>query len=191
MQPVEHPNGEDDTSVLDQDLLSTIETEIIEWLRDYADRHGCKIMAAGIGVEEGDEVQVGCGGRVYMRRLKTIGRMRLPSRLWLELDVVPFLQHTTGISIDERACSAVRKALMYISTLGNVVRPAIGYHHKVDVDAGFKIHLCDIDDYRSTISPANWVMLHKVVGMFQDAKIKMAFFNSTPQGGGGKYNLTM
>jgi hypothetical protein len=179
------PKAQRNDTVMDQELLSRLESEIIEWLRDYAEHRGCKIMAVGIGVEEGDELQIGGGGRVYLRRSNKIGRLRLPARLWLELDVLPFLHHTTGLSIDERACSAVRKALMYLSTLGNVVRTSVGYHHKVDVDAGFKVHLCDIDDYRMTISCGYWKVLSHLAAKFRQDKINVAFFNSTPQGGGG------
>jgi hypothetical protein len=128
--PLKPPENGD---ALDQQLLIRMEHEIINWLREYAVQHHCKFMAAGIGVEEGDVVEADYSGKVYLRRTRRVGRLSLPSRLWFELDIVPFILRTYGEAIDERACSAVRKALMYlnINVVANLPRVSVGYRHQV------------------------------------------------------------
>ena len=144
---------------------------------------------------------------MYLRGARRIGRLRLPSRLWFDLDVIPFIVRTTGAAIDERACSAVRKALMYLnlSVVSNVPRVAVGYRHQVlqslryleviltnqvEVDANFRIHLCDFEHYEQTTSQPTWQSIQKLAAEFRDKQINFAFFSSTPQGGGGSNSFS-
>jgi hypothetical protein len=127
------PKQNSSDTLLDQQLLSQMEDEIIRWLIDYSERNHCKFQAAGIGVEEGDLIEGDYSGKVYLRRRTRIGRLKLPSRLWLELDILPFLVHARGNDIDERACTAVLKALMYMNNavVLNISRVFVGYRHQV------------------------------------------------------------
>lgn len=52
---------------------------------------------------------------------------------WKDLDAIPFRVQTHGISPDERASAAVRKAVMWLSPKypGNLPRISVGYRHEV------------------------------------------------------------
>ncbi|CAL1703740.1 unnamed protein product [Somion occarium] len=87
-------------------------------------------------------------------------------------------------TVDEQADSAARKCIMYFGP-GNNPRLMIGPRNQVAVDSGGKIHLVDdIDEYRKTVHGGTWRTVNKLADELREKKIKMAFFSSTPQGGG-------
>ncbi|KAI9008064.1 hypothetical protein BC832DRAFT_530386 [Gaertneriomyces semiglobifer] len=108
-------------------------------------------------------------------------RLRLPARLWFELDILPVIVETRGWSIDERACSGARKAQLFL-VQNNIPRIASGYRHRVEVDGNGRIHMCDAIDYEKTVSPQTWGVLQQLLTVERDLRI--TFFSSTPQGGG-------
>ncbi|KAI9318067.1 hypothetical protein BX666DRAFT_1856628 [Dichotomocladium elegans] len=93
------------------------------------------------------------------------------SRFWSELDAIPFHVHVNGETPDELASAAVRKAVMWMSP-----------QYPVDFDG--LIHICDIDDYRNTVCDETWRVVNEMAKEFRERKLRVAFFNSTPQGGG-------
>ncbi|KAI7903938.1 uncharacterized protein BX663DRAFT_432358 [Cokeromyces recurvatus] len=93
------------------------------------------------------------------------------SEYWRELDAIPFRIETHGDSSDERASAAVRKAVMWLSP-------------KYPVDFNQIIHLVKLCDYQETVCQETWSLLQKMVTSFKEKRLKVSFFNSTPQGGG-------
>ena len=167
--------------------LRVMETQVIQWLDEYADKHHAKIIAAGIGVSYGYQNLCRAGGEVFLcHRVNVVGKLKLPSRLWSELDILPLIVETKGSSSDERACSAVRKALAFIvqGSVGSVARVSVGFRHRVEVDADAKIHFADLDDYQAITDPRIFQQLLEWSQRIKDRQTKVAFFNSTPQGGG-------
>lgn len=104
-------------------MLRIVEDKIIAFLRTYSLNKHCKIQSAGIGITKpGEVLPNGLRGEIFHYRFRLGNgheteqyRFELPARLWLELDVLPFVLDTVGESIEERACSAVRKAVSNLS----------------------------------------------------------------------------
>jgi hypothetical protein len=123
---------------------------------------------------------------------------KLCSRLWLELDVVPISvtpelegfhmdtkDHTFWDSklVDEQADSMARKCIM---NFGPHLAPLlqVGFRGLVAVDAGFQAHLLSADDYKKTCGANTWDATSKYITSLIEKNTKIAFFSSTPQGGG-------
>lgn len=123
----------------------------------------------------------------------------LCSKLWMELDILPFVFHSEAIldndadvtdyhpSCDEVADSLVRKTVMFFGPKG-LPRMSIGYRNKVEVDSNGMIRMVDLRDYESICRPETWGCLMKLVKSIRECKIgertgaRIAFFNATPQG---------
>ena len=60
----------------------------------------------------------------------------------------------------------------------------VGRHGVVQIDAGFRVHLSTIQNYKDTCSRASWETVMFYAKKLQADKTKIAFFSSTPQGGG-------
>ncbi|KAI8979565.1 hypothetical protein BDF20DRAFT_913124 [Mycotypha africana] len=108
------------------------------------------------------------------------------SDYWRELDAIPFRVMTHGSSPDERASAAVRKAVMWLSPKypGNLPRISVGYRHEVEVDFNHIIRMVSLIDYEETVCKETWDVFQEMVKTFKGKKLKVSFFNSTPQGGG-------
>lgn len=129
---------------------------------------------------------------------------QLCSRLWSELDILPFVfpnsvmsgsedrnERSTAVqlSCDEIADSLARKLIMFFGPRG-LPRTVIGYRNRVEVDDDGLIHMVDLPDYERSVSPQTWLCINKFVQELKTTKInghvgtRVAFFNATPQGGG-------
>ncbi|KAI0834002.1 glycosyltransferase family 4 protein [Hypoxylon sp. FL0890] len=115
----------------------------------------------------------------------------LNSRLWLEIDVVPIDfdvdKSETGFwddkNVDEQADSMARKCVMIFGpSLVPILQ--VGFRGAVMSDAGFRAHLTTLNDYKSTCSSSTWDSTLHFANELKNKKIKIAFFSSTPQGGG-------
>lgn len=51
-------------------------------------------------------------------------------------------------------------------------------------DAGFSAHLVNLEDYKRTCGPATWGAMNRYATSLTAKNTKIAFFSSTPQGGG-------
>ncbi|KAI9354358.1 hypothetical protein DFJ73DRAFT_827522 [Zopfochytrium polystomum] len=227
-------------------ILEQTESEIINWLNEYAQQNRVKFAAAGIGLSAGEEICIRRGS-IHLRRKKladrigrlTAGfrphdvyplspavssrelastserddetelegatssyswipycdddscstnpsdRLRLPVRLWKELDILPFLIDTRGRSIDERACQAVRKVMGKLSpgaNCGNIPRNPVGFRHEVELDQFIRI--CDLEDYCDSVPKEVWEVVQSMADGFRKRKSRLSFFSSTSQGGG-------
>ena len=144
-------------------------------------------MVAGIGVSYGYQNLCRTGGEVYLcHRVNIVSKLKLPARLWAELDILPILVETKGATADERACAAVRKALPFIvqGSMGSTARIFVGFRHRVEVDADYRIHMTDLDDYERATPKEIFHQLLVQAGKVKELGLKVNFFNSTPQGGG-------
>jgi alpha,alpha-trehalose phosphorylase (configuration-retaining) len=63
-------------------------------------------------------------------------------------------------------------------------RLEIGYRNKVEVDAGGHAQMTELSDYQSTVGARTWEGVIKYAEQLKGRKVKIAFFNATPQGGG-------
>ena len=54
------------------------------------------------------------------------------------------------------------------------------------VDLDYCIRIAGLEDYREIVSKDTWRVLKDMVKTFKQRDLKVSFFSSTPQGGGGK-----
>lgn len=60
----------------------------------------------------------------------------------------------------------------------------VGYRGIVQTDGGFRAKLLELHNFRSTCSKPTWDAMQHYARDLRSRKIKIAFFSSTPQGGG-------
>ncbi|MCJ1396938.1 hypothetical protein MMC11_000130 [Xylographa trunciseda] len=148
---------------------------IIEIMQKFQHEHVCKFLGAGITEALFKEISP-----------------ELPPRLWKELDVVP-LVFRVGVNyrsnmearqrVDELADSMARKCIMYFGP-SQQPRVIVGFMNQVEVDAGGHAILASLKDYETTVGNRTWAAVLKYATELRGRKTKIAFFNSTPQGGG-------
>ncbi|KAI8919748.1 hypothetical protein BC831DRAFT_515681 [Entophlyctis helioformis] len=172
--------------------IRPFEDPVIDWLKRYTrSPPTTKIQVAGIGIViDGQRLSIErsrvgfthCSQTMYIDL-----NVSLFSRLWFELDILPIVV-TTDVkgSIDERACSAVRKAILFINPhlSANIPRINVGFRHEVEVDGGGVIRFCNVQDYRRLVPDATWQVLKQRCDAVRNKRISISFFNSTPVGGG-------
>ncbi|KAJ4992985.1 glycosyl transferase group 1 [Stagonosporopsis vannaccii] len=152
--------------------------DIISKIKHYRDEHLYKFVGAGLTTKT---VQI-CP--------------QLPSRLWLELDIVPLVleptsnRHNTAnpdaptyILVDEEADAVVRKALGYFGK-ANQPRLEVVHRNEVGVDSDGLAHIVDEPTYRTSVHPNTYAATMFYADSLKKHGTKIAFFNSTPQGGG-------
>ncbi|KAJ4291246.1 hypothetical protein N0V88_006246 [Collariella sp. IMI 366227] len=117
----------------------------------------------------------------------------LCSRLWLELDIVPIVMRPDDEHkeksfwdvkrVDEQADSMARKCIM---NFGPSLVPLlqVGWRGVVQTDAGFRAHLTTVQNHKDTCGKATWETMLTYAKQLRGNKTKIAFFSSTPQGGG-------
>ncbi|KAH7378495.1 hypothetical protein DE146DRAFT_706970 [Phaeosphaeria sp. MPI-PUGE-AT-0046c] len=119
----------------------------------------------------------------------------LPSLLWKKLDIVCFIfqpftnelgheavEDTESI-VDEESDCVVRKALSRFGP-GDLPRPVINRGNVVGVDSDGMAHITNLEDYQGTVHKNTWEATMKVADELKKNNVKIAFFNTTPQGGG-------
>jgi hypothetical protein len=60
----------------------------------------------------------------------------------------------------------------------------VGFRGIVQTDAGFRVHITNVQNHKDTCGPATWDSMLYYATRLRERKIKIAFFSSTPQGGG-------
>jgi hypothetical protein len=66
----------------------------------------------------------------------------------------------------------------------NQPRLTIGYRNEVEVDCSGSADLTTIRNYQDSVTEATWKATMKYANSLAEDKVRIAFFNSTPQGGG-------
>ena len=85
---------------------------------------------------------------------------------------------------DEQADSVVRKLIMCFGPR-HLPRLQIGFRNLVEIDLGGLVRLVeDLKEYEATVRPPTWRACMKVAEEIKKMGTKIAFFSSTPQGGG-------
>ncbi|CAG8535192.1 25914_t:CDS:10 [Dentiscutata erythropus] len=167
------------------EYIERITKIIFEKILAYAKSQNYKIHAIGLGAHIKNREST---GQINGKNAKALlfEAQGLASKLWLEYDILPFIIGTRGRSIDERACSAVRKAVIWLCPQmpGSIPRISVGYRHEVEVDLNGMIKLVDLVHYENTVCPETWKILLQLVDQLKSKGIKASFFNATPQGGG-------
>lgn len=131
----------------------------------------------------------------------------LPSMLWHEFDIVPIIFHVHSlipgfsikmengefgtvqrklldVDVGEQADSAARKCVMDFGPQ-HIPRLFVGFRNQVEVDAGGRIQIVSaMDEYKNSVNERNWQALSKYADDLRARNVKIAFFSSTPQGGG-------
>lgn len=65
------------------------------------------------------------------------------------------------------------------------MRITFGHHHEVQVDSDNRAHLTNVESYHDTVKmDTTWAATMKYAESLKRNNTKIAFFNSTPQGGG-------
>jgi glycosyltransferase involved in cell wall biosynthesis len=169
-----HVIGQDEECSARTDRPSLLADYFISSILQYQQTHLYKFAGAGI-----------------TQKLVNLSP-ELPSRLWSELDIVPmvfeqgletFGGHPDKTTIDEDADSMARKCLMLF---GPTLQPRIqvGYKGRVEVDCGGHAQVTRLEQYAATVGPRTWEATMKYAKSLKSDRVKIAFFNSTPQGGG-------
>jgi hypothetical protein len=155
---------------------TTLIRHCIEVIKGFSSEHRVKFVGAGIGKPLHDYAPKICAA------------------LWSEMDIIPLLvsvylhEHGTTTptppTADEQADSAVRKAILAFGP-NHLPRVQIGFRNMVGVDEDGVIRLVDgLEDFHRTVREPTWRTLLKVAGEVKKKGTKIAFFSSTPQGGG-------
>ncbi|KAI0099141.1 glycosyltransferase family 4 protein [Nemania sp. FL0031] len=116
---------------------------------------------------------------------------RLCSRLWLDLDVVPLVisyrmdkeSFWSSRNVDEQADSMARKCGEYFGpSLAPILQ--VGFRGVVMGDSAFRANMATLEDHRALCGKATWAAMMQYATILKTNKIRLAFFSSTPQGGG-------
>ena len=59
------------------------------------------------------------------------------------------------------------------------------------VDLNDQIHMVDLEHYQNTVCDETWRVINEIATEVKGRNLRLSFFNSTPQGGGGKENESM
>lgn len=119
--------------------------------------------------------------------------LSLCSRLWLDLDIIPIVirpddegkekNFWDAKRVDEQADSMARKCILNFSpSLVPILQ--VGWRGVVQTDAGFRAQLTTVQDYKDSCGSATWNAMMVFAKQLRNEKTKIAFFSSTPQGGG-------
>lgn len=60
----------------------------------------------------------------------------------------------------------------------------VGFLGLVEVDTAYHVRLADLSDFQKTVSDRTWTAVQRYATELKERKVKVAFFSSTPQGGG-------
>ncbi|CAG8742264.1 13685_t:CDS:2, partial [Racocetra fulgida] len=119
--------------------IEKISRVIIERIRTYAKSQNYKIQAIGLGAH------IKPRGKINGKNINTLlfEAPSLASKLWLELDILPFIFGTRGKNVDERA---------------------------IEVDLNGIVKLVDLEHYENTVCPETWKILLKIVDQLKTKK---------------------
>ncbi|CAO3650617.1 unnamed protein product [Mucor hiemalis] len=154
-------------------------TKLHEIVEIYAMAQNYKVQLVACSYDIASEFITQESETIDLEELSTM------SDYWKQLDAIPFRIKTNALSSDERASAAVRKAVMWVSPKypGNLPRISVGFRHEV-IDFNHIIHMVKLEDYEATVCKETWDVFQQMCDTFKERKLRVSFFNSTPQGGG-------
>ena len=109
----------------------------------------------------------------------------------MDLDIVPIVEEFESKNstywdakcVDEQADSMARKCIMHFGpSLAPILQ--VGYRGIVEIDSGGQAQILDLEDFKSSCSAHTWDSMMHFVTALKKSGTKIAFFSSTPQGGG-------
>ncbi|KDQ58564.1 glycosyltransferase family 4 protein [Jaapia argillacea MUCL 33604] len=108
------------------------------------------------------------------------------SRLWLELDAIPFIFNGRDqlFSLQGEAVWAVERALDWLAPTTKSITKASTLKGEVLVDADGHAHLYDLSQQAALTSPDLWETFCALASPLKDKGVKVSFFSATPRGGG-------
>ncbi|EGU72751.1 hypothetical protein FOXB_16740 [Fusarium oxysporum f. sp. conglutinans Fo5176] len=155
---------------------------VLKEVEDYAHNNFAKFIGAGLPAT-----------------LRSVSKT-LCSRLWLDLDIVPIVvlvekedEDEEGRKggrdfwnlkrVDEQADSMVRKCVMHFGP-SQAPLLQVGFRGFVQTDVGFRAYLTTLQNYKDTCGTSTWETMMTYAEKLRRNKTRIAFFSSTPQGGG-------
>lgn len=151
-------DGDDTVMLKEKRQTDNQHQEVINTLQKYTQTNNIKIIAAAIVGAEHPEV--------------------LASRLWLEEDIVPYVQLKIEGLNEARVQEAAQRVATYFDP---------NYLVNVQLTEAREVRtsfLVTLDEYKKTVPPQAWSYLETLVQEFHDLHNHLLFFNATPQGGG-------
>lgn len=139
----------------------SLDNQVYEWLKKYANKKNVKIIAIGIS---------------ECKKPEDLGE-----KLWLELDIVPFLKIGNGETPQERAHNLSQEIHDKYKKEQNLDVIKIGYNEHDEVIPSF---LTTLNAYKTTSDQNNFSRLLAEAKRFKGLEGKMMFISATPQGGG-------
>lgn len=146
-----------------------IHDTIISFLDQYQKKNKAKFILSGVINSHHDD------------RLKQLSR-----RLYLELDIIPCIVKSLGLTLTERSCSVARKAfkLLSFSHIPGVLQVSVGKGHLVLPTYNNTVFINDLSSYKFITPPDTFESIVSLSDVINKKGKSIVFFNSTPQGGG-------
>lgn len=170
-----------DTTIKEPKQLEQLNSIIIATLREYANSHNYRIQGVCIGCDE-KTAQVVAENPQLKDPIRS-----MCTHFWFDLDVTPCTYTLRGMSLGEEAASAARKVYDWFTPQfpGSIPRIAVDPDtNEVLVDMDGHCHMVDLDHFKKTTDKPTWNKLLDLAEECKQRKLKILFFNSTPQGGG-------
>ncbi|TNY17435.1 UDP-Glycosyltransferase/glycogen phosphorylase [Rhodotorula diobovata] len=171
------PKGEDATQALDY---------ILDLARKYTEARGHKIQIFALA-----RTCAGLAPDVTFSPTskKDSENNDFLTRVWLELDAIPFLASSEAsegrFSLDAQAGAAIDEALATLVPMSSsTIKIQLSPLRQVLVDANYRVHLYSLPLLKSITSPALWNAFSDLGSALAQQKTNVAFFSATPRGGG-------
>ncbi|KAF2128446.1 glycosyltransferase family 4 protein [Dothidotthia symphoricarpi CBS 119687] len=146
-------------------LPTAISDLIVEKIKSYQAQHLFKFIGAGL-----------------TEQLVALSH-GLPARLWSEVDIVPLVLGPTQNITDEEADSMARKAVLFFGP-NQQPRLMVGSRNQVKVDCDKIAQITDTESLKNSVHVNTWNAMMVYAESLKKNNTTIAFFNSTPQGGG-------
>lgn len=149
--------GAEKKIILHKHKAKSASTEaLFNWLKNFTKRQNTKIVAAAI-----------IGGREPKK---------LASRLWLEEDIVSYIQQRREKTVEERISAAALSVAANFNA-DNSFEVRLGPRNEVQI-----AELVTIEDYKKTVTKKEFDTLLALAERFRGKRL--LFISATPQGGG-------
>ncbi|KAJ1726943.1 hypothetical protein LPJ61_004857 [Coemansia biformis] len=169
------------TAITRVDQLKQLNDTIIRTVHNYASSHNYRIQAVCVGSDEKT------AAIIHEHPALKDPIHEICTRFWFDLDATPCIYTLRGLSLTEEAASAARKVYDWFTPQfpGSIPRVAVDpATNEVLVDMDGHCHMVDLKHFEETTDKPTWDKLLELADECKRRKLKILFFNSTPQGGG-------